>query len=139
MLECLIVGDSVAWGIAEVTPQCNSIVRAGISSTNWYKKFYTHPMFFEKTYKVAVISLSTNDLTNSSTVEHLYNIRKATKANMVIWILPNFLLKPKQYQIVKEVAHEFNDQILDISDKVSFDNTFSLSAYSQMSNSIFKK
>lgn len=118
MLECLILGDSIASGIASHRPECMNISEIGISSEKWYKQF-VHKI--DRPFKTVVISLGTNDWKTRTTAESLYDIRNKIKANLVIWILPSTTLKPTQRSIVKEIANEFNDKILDISTKVGYD------------------
>lgn len=124
MLECMILGDSIATGISQHKKECVSISRVGITSHKWYSDFYDNPTFNKK-YKIVVISLSTNDYKNMaphSTEEFLYNIRKRADAQMVIWILPNPILKPKQYKTIKALAKEFDDKTLETLNHVGYDS-----------------
>lgn len=121
MLECLIIGDSIALGIAQAKTECVAIVRSGISTRKWYNQFHQNPAYSEKSYKVAVISLSSNDMVGGYTSEYLYDVRKDIKAQTVIWILPSYTLKPKQFQMVKEIANEFKDGVLDITAHIGAD------------------
>ena len=138
MLDCLIIGDSIAEGIAQAKPECAAIVRSGISTRHWYEKFNSIPTF-TKPYRVVVISLSTNDMYNGYTSEYLYDIRIKVSADMVIWILPNSIRKPKQNQMVREIANEFKDRILDISSSVGQDGIHppTLDAYRKIVSKIF--
>lgn len=119
MLECLILGDSIAVGISQAMPKCISLARSGITSEKWYRGYSYNP-YFEDTYKVVVISLGTNDM-RGMTAEMLFNIRQKVKANMVIWILPNISLKPVQVSVIKELANEFKDKVLPINDYLGYD------------------
>ena len=140
MLECLIIGDSIALGLAQAKTECVAIVRSGISTRKWYNQFNQNPAYSEKEYKVAVISLSTNDMVGGYTSEYLYNVRKDVKAQMVIWILPSWTLKPKQFQMVKEIANEFKDGILDITAHIGSDGIHppNLNAYKDIAKKVFK-
>ena len=111
MLECLILGDSLAVGVGQYRPDCVTIAKVGITSQNWLSSYQNHPTF-NRPYKVVVISLGSNDFRNT-TAESLYDIRKKTKADMVVWILPSMTLKPIQRAIIKEIANEFHDKMLD--------------------------
>jgi lysophospholipase L1-like esterase len=113
MLECLIIGDSIAVGIGMNRPECATIAKVGITSQNWLHSYQNHPTF-NRPYKIAVISLGTNDYRNT-TAENIYDIRLKTKADMVIWILPSATLKPIQRVIIKEIANEFHDRTMDIT------------------------
>ena len=58
MLECLIVGDSIAVGVSQVRPECQSIAKSGINSRDWNNK-HLHKL---KPARTLVISLGANDL-----------------------------------------------------------------------------
>jgi hypothetical protein len=118
MLECLILGDSIAVGIGTYRPDCAVIAKVGITSQNWLRSYQTHPTF-NKPYKVVAISLGSNDHRNT-TAESLYDIRSKIKADMVVWVMPSRTLKPVQRVIIKEIANEFRDKILEIN-KMSYD------------------
>jgi lysophospholipase L1-like esterase len=113
MLECLILGDSLAVGIGMNRPDCATIARVGITSEKWLSSYQNHPTF-QQPYRVVVISLGTNDFRNT-TAETLYNTRIKIKANLVVWVLPNQTLKPIQRQIVKELANEFRDKTIELT------------------------
>ena len=119
MLECLIMGDSIAVGIGMNRPDCATIAQVGITSQKWLSSYKQHPTF-TRPYKIAVISLGTNDFKNT-TAESLYDIRIKTKADMVVWILPSATLKPTQRVIIKEIANEFKDKTIDISQFIGHD------------------
>ena len=139
MLECLILGDSIANGLSQAKKECVSITRSGITSEKWYRGFGSNPYFRDDKYKVAVISLGTNDLVSDSTSESLYIIRRSIDADMVIWILPSLVLKPKQRQIVIEISNEFRDKVLDIREHISYDGIHpnSLVEYKKIVEKIF--
>jgi hypothetical protein len=118
MIECLVMGDSIAVGIGQHSPQCKTVAKVGITSKNWYlnhKEFITNNNF-----KKVVISLGSNDSWHI-TSESLYNIRSKIKADKVVWILTSAVLKPTQRVIIKEIANEFKDITIDISEHISKD------------------
>ena len=39
MLECLIIGDSIGYGLSMARPDCVQIAVSGINSWNWYMLF----------------------------------------------------------------------------------------------------
>jgi len=119
MLECLIIGDSIAVGIGQARPECVTLARSGITSENWYRGYAYNP-YFRDPYRVVVISLGTNDM-RGMTSEILFNIRQKITAPMVIWILPSSTLKPIQVTVIKEIANEFKDKILPIHDHIGPD------------------
>lgn len=139
MFECLIVGDSIAVGLSEVKKECVSVARTGITSDKWYKGFGSNPFFHQDKYKVAVISLGINDGVSAATSDTLYNVRKRINANLVVWILPNAILKPRQRQIMIELANEFKDKTLDIREHIGYDgiHPFSKTEYQKIADKIF--
>ena len=81
MIECLILGDSIAVGIGQHRPDCAVIAKVGITSQNWLKNYNNHPTF-NKPYKVVTISLGSNDFKASHTAESLYDIRNKIKSDI---------------------------------------------------------
>jgi len=135
MLECMILGDSIAVGIAQQKPECAVIARVGITSENWYKNFHTNPNT-KKSYKIVVISLGSNDYKNT-TAEALYNIRKHINADMVFWISPSLTLKPIQRTVIKELANEFKDKVIESHPYISYDGIHPTpSGYKQIASMI---
>ena len=135
MFECLIIGDSIAVGLGHARPECVTIARLGITSERWVRGFGSNPFYKDDTYKVAIISLGTNDYRNM-TSEMLYLIRKEVKASKVIWLLPSYSLKPIQRTIITELANEFKDKVLDITDHIGRDGTHpsSMEEYKKIAN-----
>lgn len=108
MLECLIVGDSIAVGIAQVRKECAVIARSGINSSAWLNKNLSQL----KPAKVLVISLGANDTDKINTRVNLVRIRSKAVADRVYWILPNEKLKPEQLKAIVAVATEFGDVVV---------------------------
>jgi hypothetical protein len=135
MFECLIIGDSIAVGLGHARPECVTIARLGITSERWVRGFGSNPFYKDDTYKVAIISLGTNDYRNM-TSEMLYLIRKEVKASKVIWLLPSYSLKPIQRTIITELANEFKDKVLDITDHIGRDGIHpsSMEEYKKIAN-----
>lgn len=107
MLECLIVGDSIAVGVSQVRPECKSIAKSGINSANWNKQ---HLNKLQPT-KTMIISIGANDL-GVDTDANIRKLRKAAQADRVFWLLPSQKLKPEQYRFVKFVAQEYGDTVI---------------------------
>ena len=107
MLECLIVGDSIAVGVSQVRPECQHIVKSGINSRDWTSK-HLHKL---KPTKTLVISLGANDL-GINTEGHIRSLRTNAQADRVFWLLPSQRLKPKQVDAVRQVAEEFGDTVI---------------------------
>lgn len=102
MLECLILGDSIAVGIAQHRPECVAYAQVGITSSGWNNKFLSKKLDSKNT----IISLGTNDYSAFKSFEELYALRQNLTGN-VIWILPANGID-RQTAVVK-VAQMFAD------------------------------
>ncbi len=117
MLECLILGDSIAVGTQQFRPECVSYAHGGWNSWQWNKK-YKDTTFPAKT---VIISLGSNDHQNVRTLWELQRIRERVNAQKVFWILPAGNLKAggvdiEQIQkIVRLVAEQHGDTVLPIT------------------------
>ena len=83
MLECLILGDSIAVGIAQHRPECAVYAKVGVTSRGWNDKFLVN----KPDAKTTIISLGTNDYSETSTFRELYALRQ-TLPSKVFWVLP---------------------------------------------------
>jgi hypothetical protein len=110
MIECLIMGDSIAVGTAQVRQECVSYSKGGINSYQWLNSNVGKSPYIAKT---VIISLGSNDHKYVKTLVELRNIRELTKANRVYWILP--AIKPDIQEMVKKVAAENGDIVLPIT------------------------
>lgn len=108
MLECLIVGDSIAVGVSQVRQECMSIAKSGINSRDWNQQ-HLHKL---KPTKTLVISLGANDYRGINTEANIRRLRTNAKADQVFWLLPSQRLKPQQVEMVKMVAAEFGDVVI---------------------------
>jgi lysophospholipase L1-like esterase len=107
MLECLIVGDSIAVGVSQVRPECQAIVKSGINSSTW-NNLHLHKL---KPTKTLIISLGANDL-GIDTKANIRKLREKAQAERVFWLLPSYRLKPDQVRAVKFVAIEYGDTVI---------------------------
>jgi lysophospholipase L1-like esterase len=108
MLECLIIGDSIGVGVANVRKECVAYVQGGINSYQWLNKN------IQKTPLQArhvIISLGSNDHKGIKTEQELRTIRKLTNAQRVFWVMPSDKF-PTAQSAVWHVANENNDIIL---------------------------
>ena len=107
MIDCLIMGDSIAVGTAQVRQECVSYSKGGINSYQWLNANVGKSPYVAKT---VIISLGSNDHKYVKTLSELRNIRELTKADRVYWILP--AIKPDIQEIVRKVAAENGDVVL---------------------------
>jgi lysophospholipase L1-like esterase len=110
MLDCLIVGDSIAVGTATARPECVAYAKGGINSYQWLNKNIDKTPLIAKT---VIISLGSNDHKYVKTESELRAIRDLTKADRVYWILP--AIKPDIQDIVRNVAAQYGDTVLPIT------------------------
>ena len=110
MLECLILGDSLAVGVGQIRKECVTYAKSGINSYDYVNRhiFYTKG---DTQAKIIIISLGSNDTQNINTFEELNTLRQLVKADRVYWILPN--IKETKRTAVWEVARKYNDFIID--------------------------
>ena len=118
MLECLILGDSIAVGTSQFRPECVSYSKGGINSWQWVNKNIANLPLQAKT---VIISLGSNDHKGVKTEAELRTIREMTKADRVFWILPAGV-HPKNnvpveviQAMVKKVAEQYGDTVLPIT------------------------
>jgi lysophospholipase L1-like esterase len=109
MIDCLILGDSIAVGTQMFRPECEVLAKGGINSHQWNKK-YSNQSFGAKT---VIISLGSNDHPAVRTIWELQEIRRRVQADKVFWILP--AIKPDIQQMVKLVANDYGDTVLPIN------------------------
>lgn len=110
MIDCLIMGDSIGVGTHMMMPQCTAYAKGGINSYQWVNSNMNKAPFVANT---VIISLGSNDHQYVKTEAELRNIRLATKATRVYWILP--AIKPNIQDIVRKVASEYGDVVLPIT------------------------
>jgi lysophospholipase L1-like esterase len=108
MIECLILGDSIAVGVANVRKECVAYVQGGINSYDWVNKNIKNTPLIANH---VIISLGSNDHKRIKTESELRTIRELTKANRVYWVLPSTKF-PAQRDAVWKIANEYRDTIL---------------------------
>lgn len=118
MLECIIVGDSIAVGTQQFRPECVAYAKGGINSWQWVNKNISNMPLIAET---VIISLGSNDHKGVKTVTELRTIREMTKAKRVFWILPSGV-HPKNnvpvseiQKMVRQVAEENGDIVLPVT------------------------
>ena len=109
MIDCLILGDSIAVGTEMFRPECVAYAKSGWNSWQWKKDYLQNDL----TANIVIISLGSNDHKGVKTREELEIIRGKVKGSRVFWILP--AIKPNIQQIVKDIAEEHGDTVLPIT------------------------
>jgi lysophospholipase L1-like esterase len=106
MIECLLLGDSIAVGVAQFRPECVAHTKVGINSRNWIDRNITKDL----SAKTVIISLGSNDSKNMKTLKELFALREVIDAKRVYWIVP--AVNAEAQEAVKIVADKFEDRIL---------------------------
>lgn len=123
MLDCLILGDSIAIGVSNLRTECVSYAKGGINTRQWNDKYITKDL----TAKSVIISLGSNDHQYVKTKRELEIMRQLVKADRVYWILPHGNLKASAVDIAKVqddirlIASAYGDIVLPITG-ISSDN-----------------
>lgn len=121
MIDCLILGDSIAVGTAKYRPECVVMAKGGINSQQWRKQYLERDSGALPAARTVIISLGSNDHKHVRTILELQAIRRAVNAEHVFWILPHGNNPASGTDIewiqsfVKVVAAENNDVILPIT------------------------
>jgi len=113
MLECLILGDSIAVGTIQARPGCVEMAKGGINSWQWNKTYSDRPALDGMDYKSVIISLGSNDHKGVNTRKEIEDIRNKVQAKKVFWIMP--AIKPEVQAIVRQVAERYGDTIIPIT------------------------
>ena len=100
MIECLILGDSIAVGTAQARPECVAYAKTSLNSSQFNKKY---PQPFNG--KVVVISLGSNDHKYIKTEKELFKLRERVQAETVYWILPAGNAKTSEIPVVRTQEH----------------------------------
>jgi lysophospholipase L1-like esterase len=116
MLDCLILGDSIAVGTKQFMPRCQLQARGGINSWQFNRQykgsFYAHTV---------IISLGSNDHKGVKTYDELFEMRQRVGAERVFWVLPagnnpasGVSIEAIQ-KIVNGIAEYYGDTVLPIT------------------------
>lgn len=110
MLECLIIGDSLAVGVGQIRKECVTHAVSGINSYDYVNRFVMHTKG-DTAAKTTIISLGSNDTKNLDTYEELDTLRQQVHSDRVYWILPN--IKESKRKAVWMVAQKYGDHVID--------------------------
>jgi lysophospholipase L1-like esterase len=113
MIDCLIIGDSIAVGTKQFRPDCVAFAKGGINSWQWRKQYLDGDQGALPRAETLIISLGSNDHKGIKTKEEIAKIRSLVSAKRVYWILP--AIKPEIQVLVREVAEGFGDTVLPIT------------------------
>jgi hypothetical protein len=106
MIECLIIGDSIAKGISQIRTECVAYVQSGINSRDWNDTYIKKI----KPARTTIISLGSNDFRNLNTEVELIALRTHISSDRVFWIVP--AIKPEKQELVRKIASHYGDTIV---------------------------
>jgi len=110
MIDCMIIGDSIAVGTAMARPECVSYAKGGWNSWQWNKDYLSKAS--AQPAQTVIISLGANDHKGVKTEQELRKMREAIKASRVFWISPGKERKPVPQDAIERIAKEYSDTVL---------------------------
>jgi len=116
MLECLIVGDSIAVGTKQFAPACELQGKGGINTWQ-FNRMYPGSFYAE----TVIISLGSNDHQYVKSYDELFEMRQRVGAKRVFWVLPAGNLRASNVPIeriqgyIQEIANSYGDTVLPIT------------------------
>ena len=109
MLECLIVGDSIAVGTQQFRQECVLVGKGGINTWQFNKNYAQKIQPAE----TVIISLGSNDHDGVNSFKELLAMRQRVEGKRVFWIMP--AIKPHIQDVVQIIAKNFGDTVLPIT------------------------
>ena len=110
MIDCMILGDSIAVGVSMARKECVSHSKGGWNSWQWNKDYLDKVV--DKPVQTVIISLGANDHKGVKTEQELRKMREAVKGKRVFWIDPGKDRKPVPHEAIVRIAREYGDTIL---------------------------
>lgn len=110
MIDCLIIGDSIAVGTHMARPECVAYAKGGWNSWQWNKDYLEKAQATPA--KTIIISLGANDHKGVKTEKELRKMREAIKGDRVFWISPGAERKPIPQDAIERIAKEYGDTVL---------------------------
>ncbi len=111
MIDCLVLGDSLAVGVGQIRKECVTYAVSGINSYDYVNRHVMYTNTYHKEAKTVIISLGSNDYKSIKTYAELDTLRQLVKADRVYWILP--AIKDNKREAVQKVAERYKDIVID--------------------------
>lgn len=114
MIDCIVLGDSIAVGTHLQRYDCVSYSKGGINTWQWNKTYNSQDL----SAGTVIISLGINDHKGVKTERELLEMRARVKAGRVFWIMPpcnDKFCKQNINNIVKKIAEANGDIIIGTS------------------------
>ena len=117
MIDCMIIGDSIAVGTHAFRPECELVGKGGINTWQFNNTFNVELL----NAKTVIISLGSNDHRYLKTNQELIKVRGRVHVDAkVYWILPAGNLKASEVDIenvqemIKKLAKTMGDTVVEI-------------------------
>ena len=109
MIDCAVIGDSIAQGVSQYRPECLGIARYGWTSAQWNRRWGS----MELNAHSVIISLGSNDSPAVKSELELRAIRANARSDRVFWILPanNVTMQ----RLIRQIALDWGDTVLPIT------------------------
>mgnify|MGYP000276808476 FL=1 len=109
MLDCLVLGDSIAVGTQQFRQECVLVGKGGINSWQ-FNKNYAQKI---EPANTVIISLGSNDHDGVNSFKELLAMRERVQGKRVFWIM--HAIKPHIQDMVEIIARNFGDTVLPIT------------------------
>jgi lysophospholipase L1-like esterase len=110
MIDCMVIGDSIAVGVSMIRTECVRYAKSGWNSTQWNKDYLSKAA--AQPARTLIISLGANDHKGVKTEQELRKMREKIKGDRVFWIDPGQDRKPVPHDAMTRIAKEYGDTIL---------------------------
>ena len=138
MIECLVLGDSIAVGLHQQLSRCDSLSKGGWNTWQWNRDY----LKYDLSAKTVIISLGSNDHRYIKTQAELERLREKITAGRVFWVLPHGNLPAgglpieEVQRIIKMIAAIHGDTVIPIT-RVQRDNIHpSWEGYKQIAKAV---
>jgi lysophospholipase L1-like esterase len=112
MMDCLILGDSIAHGLGNELRDCIRVAEIGINTRDFLDRHGENLFITEKGYNKVIISLGSNDAyVNKASIANLRRLRSRVHGKEVYWILPSEKVEDAR-NAVEKVAMDNQDHII---------------------------
>jgi hypothetical protein len=115
LLDCVILGDSIAAGLSQARPDCEAAAISGITSERYIQIFAGM-----RQVRTAIISLGVNDGEGVATADNLSRLRGRVAAAVVYWLVTGG--NPRAREAVRSVARRFGDRLIDAAPLTGLDH-----------------
>jgi hypothetical protein len=108
LLDCIVLGDSIALGLSQARPDCEVAAEPGITSERFVQTRLT-----ARQARVAIISLGVNDVDGTTTANNLELLRGTITAVAVYWLAAGS--NPLTREAIRSVAERHGDRLIDVA------------------------